>query len=65
MNTSYMLLIIRERHTDIRTVNMSQFILFNIVMPALPQLIVRKLLTEIEFYEVEMLQFPFQFFSLP
>lgn len=46
---------------------MSQFILFNIHSNALPQyqLIVRKLLTEIEFYEVETLQFPIQFFSLP
>ena len=44
---------------------MSQFILFNINSNASPQLIVRKLLTEIEFYGVEMLQFPFQFFPLP
>lgn len=29
----------------------------------LPQLIVRKLVTEIEFYEVEMLQFPIHFFD--
>ena len=67
MNTSYMLLIIRGRHTERRMANMNQFILFNIESNALPQyqLIVRKLLTEIEFYEVEMLQFPIQFFSLP
>lgn len=62
-----MLLIIRGRHTEGRMANMNQFILFNIESNALPQyqLIVRKLLTEVEFYEVEMLQFPIQFFSLP